>query len=100
MKKKVPVPGNTEYKLYEQLLYECQAMASHSLASGMKVPGNLLQTLFQCGEANQSEETKVGAEDKPVGSCGELHLRVNQLAQVHDRLTEIVFPATPAPSPS
>ena len=70
-------------------------MASHALASGMKVPGNLLQTLFQCGGSGRSEETKVGVEDKPSGSCGELHLRVNQLAQVHERLADIVTPATP-----
>ncbi len=68
-------PDNTEPSLRDYLISECEAMAKYAFASGLAVPGILMQKL----------ETAKKMQDGGI----------NQLTLVHERLAHIVAPATP-----
>jgi len=63
--------------LRAHLLRQCEAMVRHAFASGLSVPGSLVQTL----------QTAARSEDESTG--------IQPLAQAHGRLSQIVAPATP-----
>ena len=81
-----------------QLLEECQALASFALSAGKKIPGAAAQTLeaLASGELRGGETTAEGKEGSP-GSNSALgaDATVQQLTEIHGRLAEIVAPATP-----
>jgi hypothetical protein len=64
-----------ELSIREHLIRECDAMAKYAFASGLSVPGPLMESL---------EATK------NMQSGG-----INKLTSVHERLAQIVAPATP-----
>ena len=66
-------------EVFKQMLQECEAMARHSLASGAKVSGALIQTI------ESARDTSPDAQ-KPSATA---------LSRVHSRLAETVAPATP-----
>lgn len=64
-------------QLYLQLERECQAMALHAFSKGLSVPANLMKSL--------AVETQVDKHEQ----------KVEKLAQIHNRLSELVAPAKP-----
>ncbi len=81
--------------LREQMIRECDAMARHALASGMAVPGALVEQLAALTETRAPVPEQTGeASAAAVGtvqSAGDLA----KLTAVHQRLTKIVAPSTP-----
>lgn len=93
--------------LHDHLRKECVAMAKYALASGLKVPPGLMQTLEDLAnhQSVNSEElsgtapevpnsekmsAKNGAAAHPNGND-----TVRTLTQIHTRLAEVLVPATP-----
>lgn len=93
--------------LRDQLFRECEAMAKYALASGMKIPGSLLQSLDALTPQNSplkqestpgkgnAIETRNRSLDRETGTAGFKNADVKQLALIHSRLAQIVAPATP-----
>lgn len=90
--------------LHEQLVEECTAMAKYAFASGLHVPGKVIQILnrftgkaLTCpsapadGETNQSRDTGTGE----TGVKSQNPDDIRGLIMVHERLTKIVEPAKP-----
>jgi hypothetical protein len=93
--------------LHDHLLKECVAMAKYALASGLKVPPGLMQTLEDLANhkgVNSAEPPGAGAD---VPTSDEMSTKngaathnngndtVRTLTQIHTRLAEILAPATP-----
>jgi hypothetical protein len=81
---KAEVSGKIDSKFHtleEQMVEECLAMAKFALASGLKVPGDIVEALqyYEKPETGQSQ----GA------------VSIRQLNLVHNRLSKIVEPAKP-----
>ena len=74
----VEVVDNT---LAKQAFLECEAMARHALASGLKVSGGLLQQI------KNLESSIDGIEPDPT--------MMRQLGDCHARLSRLIAPATP-----
>ena len=94
--------------IQDQLLRECRAMAKHAFASGLKLPGSLVQTLENIAAANAAEpdipngDGRAADESDAVGCQPADPLAVTpsgqtiqQLVQIHGRLADLVAPATP-----
>lgn len=78
------------FALKDQLVRECQAMAQHAFANGLKVPPEIVKVLQAYpvqGVGEQGVEPAKG-QDAPDDA-------VEQLAPIHGRLAEIVAPAKP-----
>jgi hypothetical protein len=71
--------------LLAQLVQECTAMAKHAFASGVHVPGNIIQTL-------EKYTAKTAAKGN---GTEEIQGDVRPLISVHHRLAKIVEPAKP-----
>jgi hypothetical protein len=93
--------------LHGHLLKECVAMAKYTLASELKVPPGLMQTLEDLANhegVNSAEPPGAGAD---VPTSDEMSTKngaathnngndtVRTLTQIHTRLAEILAPATP-----
>ncbi len=99
-------PELTEHfeNLRTQMILESIAMAKHAFASGLKVPGQLVQAIQQFvdptvrppgggeepSEASGDEGLPLKAPAPAAGRPG-----MNLLARVHEQLARIVAPATP-----
>jgi hypothetical protein len=94
--------------IQDQLLRECRAMAKHAFASGLKLPGSLVQTLENIVAANVAKPDSQNKEDHSADeidtdkgqSAGRLTLTqsgqtIQQLVQIHGKLADLVAPATP-----
>ncbi len=96
-----------EFTLEGELLRECEAMAKYAFASGMKVPGTLVQTLddlanlvlSRSGKTPQANLDSPGSEKQEAADTpapqNQPRDSVKELAAIHGRLSEIVAPATP-----
>ncbi len=69
--------------LGRQCYLECEAMAKYALASGLEVPGSLLQQLKEL-------ESSMAAADRDVEP-----MAIRRLGECHGRLSKLVAPATP-----
>lgn len=82
------------------MLSECSAMAKYALASGLKVPPGLMQTLndltdqFQLDADDLASSESKGQEGSSNGVKPKNHT-VNRLTQIHSRLAEILAPSSP-----
>ncbi len=97
---------NENSELYQQILNECDAMARYAMASGLTLPGTLVQRLdgFLTGNLSAVQELpelntlmksaprKTDVAEPP--GCG-VNTSARQLALVHNRLARIVAPAKP-----
>ena len=84
--------------LQEQLILECEAMAKYVFASGMKVPGPVVQMLESLLAAKPlPAQTEAGAAENgtPIQGTENPQGYLSQLAQVHEQLSGIVAPAKP-----
>ncbi len=72
-------PSHDHTTVRTQMLKECAAMAKYALASGSRVPGNLIQTLEEAGKDPDRTKTP----------------ELKTLARTHERLARIVAPSTP-----
>lgn len=84
--------------LQEQLMLECEAMAKCVFASGMKVPGPVVQMLASLLAARPLPvQTEAGAVEHgtPIQGTENPQGYLRQLAQVHEQLSGIVAPAKP-----
>ncbi len=91
----------------DELLHECQAMSRYAFASGLKVPGALMEGLthYMVQEekvfAGFSEEkgNMVSSGDRipenPIIPHQGLNHHVRNLAMIHGQLSDIIAPATP-----
>lgn len=77
--------------LQEQLIRECEAMAKHAFAAGLKVPGEAVETLETFLEKKGDASGK--SDTAPVIDAGEKDIK--KLIDVHDKLSRIVEPALP-----
>ncbi|MBC8229107.1 hypothetical protein H8E77_06125 [bacterium] len=91
-----------EYSLEEQILRECEAMAKYAFASGLEVPGTLVESLDTLSKglrrAEGYSEESTAKDQKNSGVTASTHLPTNkakELAKIHNRLAEIAVPATP-----
>jgi hypothetical protein len=87
-------------RLQDQLVAQCAAMAQHAMATGLAVPPELIGQLdaYFAGE-NQDVATALPmppTADEVGGAPAAAALRIQDLAAVHQQLTAIVAPATPA----
>ena len=73
----------TNPSLAQQGFLECEAMAKHALASGLKVSGALLQQLKEL-------ELSIQGDREPSNSA-----MMRQLGDCHARLSRLIAPATP-----
>ncbi len=90
--------------LHDQLLRECDAMAKHALASGMKIPASVVQKL-ECHLASQSDVVppdasqpatdKSAATDAVSKPAAHDKSALAELAAIHQSLATIVAPALP-----
>jgi hypothetical protein len=81
--------------LMDQLFAETEAMATYALASGLKVPGSILETLTNAEEALDGPP---GARSEVAAGQGGQPSRaesVRQLAGAHGQMSHLVSPATP-----
>ena len=69
---------------------ECQAMASYALASGLRVPPSLLESLHALGPADVASPEAAGRQDRPVTAE-----QLRRVVHIHEQLAQIVAPATP-----
>ncbi len=76
---KTTPPNINPSEVRKQVLQECEAMARHALASGLKVPGALIQVV------EDARDTSPDAQMPATTS----------LSRTHGRLAMIVAPATP-----
>ena len=95
-----------EGPLWYHILRECRAMARYALATGMTVPPDLSAKLesFEAMVGPEERTARAGSK-KGIEASGvvgdnakpELSNRPNsrQLTSVHNRLAELVAPATP-----
>lgn len=96
MLKNTGLPAET---LHDQLQMACQAMVRYACANGMKVPPDLVEKLDSVVSASDAGSPTAGAESGGVDAAeaprrdGAAESR--RLTQVHNRLAEIVAPATP-----
>ncbi|HEX2191718.1 MAG TPA: hypothetical protein VHH09_00855 [Acidimicrobiales bacterium] len=84
--------------LYEQLVGECQAMASYALASGLRVPPATLETLETIapqGPPGSPDDLPGPAAPADGQDVGHPPVALRRIVQVHHQLVEIVAPATP-----
>jgi len=92
-----------EYLLDEQILRECEAMARYAFASGLEVPGTLVESVNflssqGLGGAEKFSENSATGDQKNSGVTASRQtpkIKVRELAKIHNRLSEIVAPATP-----
>lgn len=78
----------------DQLLAETEAMATYALASGLKVPGSLLETVDYADAVIHG--SKSGGADGAGGNGGRPPSEtLRRLAVAHEQLAHIVAPATP-----
>ena len=84
----------------DQLIDECEAMASYALASGLRVPSSVLETVE--GLAGRRPASLVDQDLSDGASAGNGAARprygpdhFKQLVRAHDQLAQIVAPATP-----
>jgi hypothetical protein len=99
--------ADTRSWLRDRLLHECEAMATHALSSGVKVPEPVVRALAVAvaqavpggakvaaggGSDSRIENQRTG-NDTPQPHWPDDGLR--QLAFAHNRLVELVAPATP-----
>ena len=90
-----------------EILHECQAMARYAFASGLKVPGALMETLNRYMAEEKKEATGLPEEqdtmapsgnpacENPTVSHQELSHYARNLAMIHGQLADIIAPATP-----
>lgn len=99
------ISQNASVPVRDQILLASQAMAKYALAAGMKVPAELVEKLESlsvapavCEEApvpmdasaeDALPETKAPEPKKPAADVS------RQLTHIHNRLAELVAPATP-----
>jgi hypothetical protein len=93
--------------LWDRLLQECELMATYALASGLKVPEAVVQALAVAALQGSSAEAKLTAANgrdlsarnrEPRDDVAPQHWlesSIRQLAFAHNRLVDIVAPATP-----
>ena len=105
--KEVTQSVRRESNLQDQLLRECEAMAKYAFASGLQVPGKLIQTLesFVIETTDKEVKVKGGTVDATAlktqdSMHGEVRHylsgeSVKQLAAVHGHLAELIAPAKP-----
>ena len=70
---------NRSFNLCSDILAQCEAMVRFALSNGKQVPGDIVEMLQACAVAED-----MGSVD------------IKQLTSVHDRLVQIVAPASPA----
>src|SRR5437588_12075394 len=100
-------PDTNATSIRDQIIRECRAMAQHAFASGLKVPGPLIQTLERIGETNAADpylpngDGHVADESDPARLSADpfavtpSEQTILQLVQIHGRLADLVAPATP-----
>jgi len=84
----------SEFSLDEQILRECEAMAKYAFSSGLEVPGTLVESLNILSQELHS----VTENQKNTSITSSTHTttsKARELAKIHNRLAEIVAPATP-----
>ena len=88
---------NNTTQLEQQLLRECEAMASYCLASGKQIRGDLAQRLNDLlasyGEPVEDESANAASSTGNPGVPSEE--RVNPLSVIHGHLSQLVAPAKP-----
>lgn len=92
-------PNATNFAAYDtahaslrrQILRECEEMAEHAFASGLRVPAQVMQVVEAAVAASLQAQKETGA-DEPYDATGE---EIRRLTQAHEQLAKIVAPATP-----
>ncbi len=83
-------PNSSLSNIWFQLEKECKAMVKHAFAKGLKVPGSLMEDLeHQLTVFRQQHFSQPGTPQQSEKAD------INKLTQIHNRLTEVVFPAKP-----
>jgi hypothetical protein len=87
--------------LHDHLLQECVAMAKYALASGLKVPPGMMQTLDNLSKHQPNGGNGVIPADHPAEppaaapNHNSHNETVRQLTQIHIRLADLLVPASP-----
>jgi hypothetical protein len=89
----VPIEPVRHDPVREQVLLACQAMAKYAFAAGLKVPSDLSEKLARVSP----QKTLDGATEKGAAADPKTppEDNVRQLTKIHNRLAELVSPATP-----
>lgn len=94
--------GNAKLSiLMSELILECNSMARYAFASGLKVPGQIVNALENNHLSNNSEGDGYLSPDTDNqlsgNSSSNLHRSVNirHISVIHGQLVDIVAPATP-----
>lgn len=79
----------------DQLFRETQAMTTYALSSGLRVPGSVLETVAYAEDAFKEPSIVNSGETAPnMGPSSKAEV-IKRLATAHDRMVNIVAPATP-----
>ncbi len=108
-----PVERGDDLDLYGQLLRECVGMAKYALSGGNAIPAAVAETIEAATETLELERKPVASDSKAPGSGpaegtpegadarpqravpNPQGPGIRKLVAVHERLSQIVAPATP-----
>lgn len=97
MQQNIKIDARKKILLEEQLVLECEAMAKYAFASGLAVPGKIIQVLESFSKkaaAGVEPAGDIPATNGTNGAAGPAP-DIRALITVHEKLAKIVEPAKP-----
>lgn len=94
MQQNKKINAQKKISLAEQLVLECEAMAKYAFASGLAVPGKIIQALENFSKKIAKGMEPAGDSAGTNGTAGPA-ADIRPLISVHERLVKIVEPAKP-----